>query len=391
MMLEGAPGLKEEHLPVFDCANKCGKRGERYIHAHGHIRMMGATQPFISGAISKTINLPNEATVDEIADAYMLSWELGLKACALYRDGSKLSQPLSNKSDKKKKSEEVKIEETETTKKEETVNVQPVLTNVSNIVDLGKLTVDELLEEVQKRVQSSPDTKLKRKLASIVERRSLPAKRRGFTQKAKINGQAIFLRTGEYSDGTLGEIFIDMAKEGATMRSMMNCFAIAISIGLQYGVPLEEFVDKFAFTKFDPSGFVEHPNIKSSTSIVDFIFRVLGYEYLGRTDLVHVVDKPEVMNTGADDWDEIPSNLEYANQELSSVRVTPSSGGSASQPSKPQRSAQSIKTDTRMDAVNAIAKNMQSDAPACNVCGHIMMRSGTCYKCLNCGNQGGCS
>jgi ribonucleoside-diphosphate reductase alpha chain len=248
------------------------------------------------------------------------------------------------------------------------------------------------LDEVQKRVQASPDTKLKRKLASIVERRTLPAKRRGFTQKAKINGQAVFLRTGEYGDGTLGEIFIDMAKEGATMRSMMNCFAISISIGLQYGVPLEEFVDKFAFTKFDPSGFVEHPNIKSTTSIVDFIFRVLGYEYLGRTDLVHVLDKPEVMNTGADDWDDIPSNLEYAKEpELSSIRITPSAGTITPQPAKQQRTQQVVKTDGGMDAVNAAAKNMQSDAPACNVCGHIMMRSGTCYKCLNCGNQGGCS
>ena len=394
MMLEGAPGLKKEHLPVFDCANKCGRKGQRYIHAHGHIRMMGATQPFISGAISKTINLPNEANVEEIADSYLLSWEIGLKACALYRDGSKLSQPLSNKSDKKKKSEGENSKSEPVTKVEEISNLQPSNGNVSNIVDLGNLTIDELLEEVQKRVQNSPDTKLKRKLASIVERRSLPAKRRGFTQKAKINGQAVFLRTGEYADGTLGEIFIDMAKEGATMRSMMNCFAISISIGLQYGVPLEEFVDKFAFTKFDPSGFVEHPNIKSTTSIVDFIFRVLGYEYLGRTDLVHVVDKPEVMNTGADDWDEIPSNLEYAKnekQELSSIRVIPQSGGSSNQPSKNQRAAQNIKTDTGMDAVNAVAKNMQSDAPACNVCGHIMMRSGTCYKCFNCGNQGGCS
>ena len=390
-MLENAPLLKDEHLPVFDCANKCGKKGQRFIHAHGHIRMMGATQPFISGAISKTINLPHEADVEEIADAYLLSWKLGLKACALYRDGSKLSQPLSNKSDKKKKVEE-------------TVSLRPEVisqqsTDIeSNIVDLGKLTVEELLDEVQKRVQSSPDTKLKRKLASIVERRSLPAKRRGFTQKAKINGQAIFLRTGEYSDGTLGEIFIDMAKEGATMRSMMNCFAIAISIGMQYGVPLEEFVDKFAFTKFDPSGFVEHPNIKSTTSIVDFIFRVLGYEYLGRTDLVHVIDKPEVMNTGADDWDEIPSNLEYAKEnkepELSSVRIIGSANGSiAPQPVKNQRTVPTagIKTEAGMDALNAAAKNMQSDAPACNVCGHIMMRSGTCYKCLNCGNQGGCS
>jgi ribonucleoside-diphosphate reductase alpha chain len=324
----------------------------------------------------------------------MLSWELGLKACALYRDGSKLSQPLSNKSDKKKKSDagSQQTEETVSSQQPAVIN-QPV---ESNIVDLGKLTVEELLEEVQKRVQASPDTKLKRKLASIVERRSLPAKRRGFTQKAKINGQAIFLRTGEYSDGTLGEIFIDMAKEGATMRSMMNCFAISISIGLQYGVPLEEFVDKFAFTRFDPSGFVEHPNIKSTTSLVDFIFRVLGYEYLGRTDLVHVLDKPEVMNTGADDWDEVPSGLEYAEpekQQLSSVRITPasSSGSIAPQPVKSQRAAQSFKTDTGMAAINTAAKNMQSDAPACNVCGHIMMRSGTCYKCLNCGNQGGCS
>ncbi len=379
MMIEGAPGLKKEHLAVFDCANKCGKKGQRYIHAHGHIRMMGATQPFISGAISKTINLPHEANVDEIADAYHLSWELGLKACALYRDGSKLSQPLSNKSDKKKKTDEPAT----------AAAISPAATPESNIVDLGQLTVEELLEEVQKRVQASPDTKLKRKLASIVERRSLPAKRRGFTQKAKINGQAIFLRTGEYGDGTLGEIFIDMAKEGATMRSMMNCFAISISIGLQYGVPLEEFVDKFAFTKFDPSGFVEHPNIRSTTSIVDFIFRVLGYEYLGRTDLVHVLDKPEVMNTGADDWDDVPSGLEYEKApELSSVRIiAPVNGGVKSQ----RTTGPVTKADGGMEAVNAAARNMQSDAPACNVCGHIMMRSGTCYKCLNCGNQGGCN
>ena len=383
MMIEGAPLLKDEHLAVFDCANRCGKKGQRFIHAHGHIRMMGAAQPFISGAISKTINLPNEATVNEIADAYLLSWEQGLKACALYRDGSKLSQPLSTKSDKKQKS--TVTEPGAKSREPGAGSVEGARSREeSNIVDLGQLTVEELLEEVQKRVQSSPDTKLKRKLASIVERRSLPAKRRGFTQKAKINGQAIFLRTGEYGDGTLGEIFIDMAKEGATMRSMMNCFAISISIGLQYGVPLEEFVDKFAFTKFDPSGFVEHPNIKSTTSIVDFIFRVLGYEYLGRTDLVHVLDKPEVLNTGADDWDDVPSGLEYEKApELSSVRITPL-------PVNFQKNVKA-KTDSGLDAVNAAAKNMQSDAPACNVCGHIMMRSGTCYKCLNCGNQGGCS
>jgi ribonucleoside-diphosphate reductase alpha chain len=392
-MLEGAPYLKEEHLPVFDCANKCGKKGQRYIHAHGHIRMMGATQPFISGAISKTINLPNEATVEDIAEAYYLSWQLGLKANALYRDGCKLSQPLSNKSDKKS-SRTDGIKKTEDNREsdatlQETSADHPSQTD-SNIVDLSKLTVEELFEEVQRRVQASPDTKLKRKLASIVERRSLPAKRRGFVQKAKINGQALFLRTGEYSDGTLGEIFIDMAKEGATMRSMLNCFAIAISIGLQYGVPLEEFVDKFAFTRFDPSGFVEHPNIKSTTSIVDFIFRVLGYEYLGRTDLVHVLDKPEIMNTGADDWDEIPTSLEYEKSpELSSMRVV-GTPGTPSQPVKVQKPV-AAKTESGVESMINANKSMQSDAPACNVCGHITIRSGTCYKCLNCGNSLGCS
>ncbi len=382
MMLEGAPLLKEEHLEVFDCANKCGKKGERYIHAHGHIRMMGAVQPFISGAISKTINLPHEAKIDEIADSYLLSWQLGLKACALYRDGSKLSQPLSNKSDKKTKNEDAAEKETVELKTE------------SNILDLSKLTVEELLDEVNRRVQSSADTKLKRKLASIVERRTLPAKRRGFTQKAKINGQAIFVRTGEYGDGTLGEIFIDMAKEGATMRSMLNCFAISISIGLQYGVPLEEFVEKFVFTKFDPSGFVEHPNIKSTTSIVDLIFRTLGYEYLGRTDLVHVLDKPEVANTGTDDWDDVPTGLEYAKEpELSSVRILGSTSTSTSTVGIKNTKIVSISRaeNSSMDAVNAAAKNMQSDAPACNTCGHITVRSGTCYKCLNCGNSMGCS
>jgi ribonucleoside-diphosphate reductase alpha chain len=397
MTVEGAPLLKSEHLAVFDCANKCGKKGERFIHAHGHIRMMAAAQPFISGAISKTINLPHEAQIEEIADSYLLSWQLGLKACALYRDGSKLSQPLSNKSDKKKKDDTVKTEDstqmTDSNKVKVDANplsaLNPHPSSESAIVDMGKLTIDELLAEVQKRVQASPDTQLKRQLASIVERRSLPSKRRGFTQKAKINGQALFLRTGEYGDGTLGEIFIDMAKEGATMRSMLNCFAISISIGLQYGVPLDEYVEKFVFTKFDPAGFVEHPNIKSATSIVDFIFRLLGYEYLNRTDLVHVLDKPEVTNLGNEPWDDVEPlkpNEPISSQELSSVRVVASTPQSV----KAQASA-TPKSNNSMQAVNVAARSMQSDAPACNTCGHITVRSGTCYKCLNCGNSMGCS
>jgi len=385
MTVEGAPFLKEEHLSVFDCANKCGKKGERYIHAHGHIRMMAACQPFLSGAISKTINLPHEATVEEIADCYKMSWELGLKANALYRDGSKLSQPLSNKSDKKKKTEESKEEVA--SDKTQVVEEQPQ----SNIVDLSKLSVDELLEEVQRRMQESTDTTLKRQLSRIVERKSLPAKRRGFTQKAKINGQVLFLRTGEYGDGTLGEIFIDLAKEGSTLRSLINCFAIAVSVGLQYGVPLEEFVEKFVFTKFEPAGMVDHPNIKTTTSLVDFVFRSLAYEYLNRTDLVHVLDKPEIGNLGLEDDTTMP--------ELSSVRITapatPAAGSPnttpASQPHRLHRSANTVKATSGLDAVNAAAKNMQSDAPACNTCGHITIRSGTCYKCLNCGNSMGCS
>ncbi|HXR84570.1 MAG TPA: vitamin B12-dependent ribonucleotide reductase [Hanamia sp.] len=371
MTVEGAPYLKSEHLPVFDCANKCGNIGERYIHYSGHIRMMSAAQPFLSGAISKTINLPNEGTIEEIAEAYMLSWKLGLKACALYRDGSKLSQPLSNKSDKKKK----------TTDEANTETVEQL--HETALVNMGQLTIDDLLEEVNKRVQNSEDTSLKRQLAMIVERRTLPAKRRGFTQKAKINGQALFLRTGEYSDGTLGEIFIDMAKEGATMRSMLNCFAISISIGLQYGVPLEEFVEKFVFTRFEPSGMVEHPNIKSTTSIIDFIFRSLAYEYLGRNDLVHVLDKPELENLGDAPWDKNTPTIGERVPELSEIRVTASS--------KSYRAEHVKKASSDLDAVNAASKNMQSDAPACNTCGHITIRSGTCYKCLNCGNSMGCS
>lgn len=375
MTIEGAPFLKDEHLPVFDCANKCGKKGERYIHAHGHIRMMAACQPFLSGAISKTINLPHEASIEEIADSYMLSWTLGLKACALYRDGSKLSQPLSNKSDKKKKKDE------DATATAEAAEQTAEATTESGIVDLTKLTVEELLEEVNRRMTASTDTKLKRQLSRIVERKSLPAKRRGFTQKAKVGGQVIFLRSGEYSDGTLGEIFIDLYKEGSTVRSLMNCFAIAVSVGLQYGVPLEEFVEKFVFTKFEPSGMVDHPNIKTTTSLVDFVFRALAYEYLGRTDLVHVVDQPTVENTGEGD-EEITL---MGKPELSSVRVT------ATAPQKLQRVPTAVKAEVGLDAVNAAAKNMQSDAPACNTCGHITIRSGTCYKCLNCGNSMGCS
>lgn len=371
MTLEGAPNLKEEHLPIFDCANRCGKKGKRFIHPHGHIRMMSACQPFLSGAISKTINLPNEASMQDISDSYILSWQLGLKANALYRDGCKLSQPLSTKSEKKKKKTD--------TDSNAVLEEKPVQEPAQPV--LADLTVEQLLEEITHRMQQSNDTVLKRQLSQIVERKTLPSKRRGFTQKAKVGGQVLFLRTGEYSDGTLGEIFIDLAKEGSTLRSLMNCFAIAISVGLQFGVPLEEYVEKFVFTKFEPAGMVDHPNIKTTTSLVDFIFRALAYEYLGRTDLVHVLDKPEISNLG-----NVKENITLMGKPaLSNMHV-----------SSPEMKAKVVKKQAAqgaesLDAMNTAMKNMQSDAPACNVCGHLTIRSGTCYKCLNCGNSMGCS
>jgi ribonucleoside-diphosphate reductase alpha chain len=304
-----------------------------------------------------------------------------------YRDGSKLSQPLSNKADKKKKTTDatdlndntdVKVEEVAET----TTNEKQATKNLSDY------SVEELLVEMKKRMVESKDTKLKRALSEIVERKTLPAKRRGFVQKAKINGQAIFLRTGEYQDGTLGEIFVDLAKEGSTVRSLMNCFAIAISVGLQYGVPLEEFVEKFVFTRFEPSGMVDHPNIKTTTSLVDFVFRALAYEYLGRTDLVHVLDKPTVENLGEDD-----NELSYiGGTELSDITVDAPSANLSETPNsqKLQRATVAIKAESN-DLMGQHLKTMQSDAPSCNTCGHITVRSGTCYKCLNCGNSLGCS
>jgi ribonucleoside-diphosphate reductase alpha chain len=252
MTVEGAPGLKPEHLPVFDCANACGRLGKRYLSAESHIRMMAASQPFISGAISKTINMPQTASVEDCKNAYRLSWRLGLKANALYRDGSKLSQPLSALALGEDLAE--KLEDAPQT--ERTVQVA---------------------ERIVERIVTKP-----------TERQRLPQRRRGYTQKAIVGGHKVYLRTGEYEDGALGEIFVDMHKEGAAFRSLMHNFAIAISIGLQYGVPLDEFVDAFTFTRFEPAGLVEgNDAIKMSTSVLDYIFRELAISYLGRADLAH--------------------------------------------------------------------------------------------------------
>jgi ribonucleoside-diphosphate reductase alpha chain len=373
MTVEGAPALKEEHLPVFDCANKCGNIGVRYIHPFAHIRMMAAAQPFISGAISKTINLPHEASIDDIKSCYELSWKLGLKANALYRDGCKLSQPLSNKSESQ---EEADKEDKEAAARDNAV-AQDASGKEKVIRIAEELTPDIVLEAAKRILSESPDTKFKRQLSNIVEKKRLPNRRNGFTQKGRVGGQTIFVRTGEYDDGTLGEIFIDMHKEGASFRSLMNCFSIAISVGLQYGVPLEEFVDKFAFTRFEPSGMVEgHQNIKNATSIVDYIFRLLGFEYLNREDLVQV--KPSDLLPMEKSTPEAPVISEFKptfNPEPMSLDMTRAMKAEAS----------------GVKDMQDHLREVQSDAPACNVCGHITVRSGTCYKCLNCGNSLGCS
>ncbi|WP_332302393.1 vitamin B12-dependent ribonucleotide reductase [Rhizobium sp. GR12] len=266
MTLESAPFLKNEHLPVFDCANPCGKIGKRYLSVESHIRMMAAAQPFISGAISKTINMPNDATVEDCGSAYMLSWKLALKANALYRDGSKLSQPL-NSSLVEDEDEEDLIEE---------LIQQPL---AQQAVTITEKIVERVIERVSR------------------EREKLPNRRQGYTQKATVGGHKVYLRTGEFGDGRIGEIFIDMHKEGAAFRAMMNNFAIAISLGLQYGVPLEEYVEAFTFTKFEPAGMVQgNDAIKNATSILDYVFRELAVSYLGRHDLAHV-DTSDFSNT----------------------------------------------------------------------------------------------
>lgn len=320
--IEGAPFIKDEHLPVFDCANRCGI-GKRFIDPMAHIRIMGATQPFLSGAISKTVNLPNDATVEDIERIYVDAWRLGLKCVALYRDGCKLSQPLTTKSNT-----EDEEDATQTT-----------------LVPAGLQRGD---------------------------RRELPRKRQGLTIDANVGGTKVYLRTGEYEDGQLGEIFIDMFKEGASYRSLLNCFAVAVSLGLQYGVPLEKFVNQFTFTRFEPSGITDHPNVKNCTSVLDYIFRVMGMEYLGETDYIQV--KPDQSTLRVNSALPLERPPVEAMQTVLPVVETPngSNYGSASELSNHLR-------------------DMMGDAPPCDNCGNITVRNGSCYRCLSCGSSMGCS
>ena len=264
MTVEGAPHLKPEHYAVFDCANPCGKIGKRYLSVESHIRMMAAAQPFISGAISKTINMPNEATVEDCKAAYLLSWKLALKANALYRDGSKLSQPLQS---------QLIADDDDDDDTADAVSAFIEKPQAARAAAAAERVVEKIVERI----------------TVLRERERMPDRRKGYTQKAVVGGHKVYLRTGEYEDGRLGEIFIDMHKEGAALRSLLNNFAIAISLGLQYGVPLEEYVDAFTFTRFEPQGPVQgNDSIKYATSILDYVFRELAISYMERFDLAHV-------------------------------------------------------------------------------------------------------
>ena len=376
--IEGAPYLKEEHLDVFDCANKCGKDGERFIHYMGHVRMMAAAQPFISGAISKTVNMPNEASIEDIEDCYFEAAKIGVKAIAIYRDGSKASQPLSASSDE-------------------------------GDSDESDPEVNKILEEEAMLVQGNfaPGTSPTKAYAGVNRPRFLlPERRQGWTQEARVAGHKVYLRTGEYPDGTLGEVFIDIAKEGATLKGVLGCFAIAVSKGLQYGVPLEEFVDTFTFQTFEPRGMVEgHENIKMSNSIVDYVFRALGLEYLNRTDIVQVPPKDSpAENLGTVE----PVQEVKPAENLGTVEpVQETESTSNVKNTEPTANAQEIQFVTKVEeaeisesaetvansvtTVQEVLGDMMGDAPACNECGHITIRNGSCYKCLNCGNSLGCS
>ena len=407
MTIEGAPHLKPEHYPVFDCANKCGKTGKRFLAWEAHIRMMAAAQPFISGAISKTINMPHDATVEDVKKAYWLSWQLMTKANALYRDGSKLSQPLNSVAD----SDEAAILASVTAEPE--AEVKPAAVQVA----------ERITEKIVHRY--------------IARRRRLPDRRSGYTQKARIGNHKMYIRTGEYEDGTLGEIFIDMHKEGAAFRSMTNCFAIAVSLGMQHGVPLEEYVDAFLFTRFEPNGVVQgNPYIKMSTSIIDYIFRELAITYLDRKDLAHVLPEDLRGDSLHDEEDDPDFDAEEVISERTvdaktagkpkslapprSTHLKPGSGtvpapqpgngngngnghgktngngATAVKPAAAGATAAPARVTTPVPGTKEerirIAKQKGYEGDPCSNCQQLtLVRSGACCKCDTCGETSGCS
>jgi ribonucleoside-diphosphate reductase alpha chain len=415
MTLEGAPGLDPEHLPVFDCASPCGRKGKRYLSVESHIRMMAAAQPFISGAISKTINMPNEASVEDCKEAYLLSWRLALKANALYRDGSKLSQPLNAQllADEEEEQDEVLASIT---------SDQPQTQRAIILAERLTQRVAELEEE---------KSRLERQLSQDRRglRAKLPDRRTGYIQKAVVGGHKVYLHTGEYEDGRLGEIFLDMHKEGAAFRSLMNNFAIAVSVGLQYGVPLEEFVEAFTFTRFEPAGLVRgNAKIKNATSILDYIFRELAISYLERNELAHV-NPNENGHTGVGSGEDqkVREATELATEtrvsrgfvrrraggqdklqlaslnRVSAARVASAGHVFEAESGAAEGATSSAVTQTVARAVEALAERNASDlisearvkgyeGEACQECGNFtLVRNGTCLKCDTCGSTSGCS
>ncbi len=416
MTLEGAPHLKSEHLPVFDCANPCGRKGKRYLSVNSHIDMMAASQPFISGAISKTINMPNDATVEDCKDAYLRSWKKALKANALYRDGSKLSQPLNSQ-----------VLGDDADEQEETA---AALTSDKPAQQRAAITAERIVERIVERVRAQ-------------EREKLPTRRKGYTQKASVGGHKVYLRTGEYDDGRVGEIFIDMHKEGAAFRSLMNNFAIAISLGLQYGVPLEEYVEAFTFTRFEPAGLVQgNETIKNATSILDYIFRELAVSYLARNDLAHVDPREIVGETGLGSSDKDTDedlNIQMPAQKYVSMGLVRGNiagrigGGRAHEGGVSMTTvdvmqeqvatafsgmtdgATALKDETELYAKvtvksatvtttsssrgssregdrRAEAKLRGYEGESCHECQNFtLVRNGTCLKCDTCGSTSGCS
>jgi ribonucleoside-diphosphate reductase alpha chain len=404
MTVEGAPHLKPAHYAVFDCANPCGRTGKRYLSVESHIRMMAAAQPFISGAISKTINMPNDATVEDCKSAYLLSWKLALKANALYRDGSKLSQPLNS---------QLIADEDDEDDAVEAFIERPAAARATGLAE-------KVVEKIVERI------------TVLREREKLPSRRKGYTQKAVVGGHKVYLRTGEYDDGRLGEIFVDMHKEGAALRSLLNNFAIAISLGLQYGVPLEEYVDAFTFTRFEPQGPVQgNDSIKYATSILDYVFRELAVSYLERFDLAHVdpsessfdaLGKGEAEGKAAPASNFVSRGLTRSRTDRLSVvsngttqavatpasNVTAFSGAATALKAEPEAKlspAQQLEHAHRIDEqdVREHAKHAASEkraearakgyeGEACGECGNFtLVRNGTCMKCDTCGSTTGCS
>ncbi|MGC1109371.1 MAG: vitamin B12-dependent ribonucleotide reductase, partial [Methylovirgula sp.] len=394
MTVEGAPHLRPEHYPVFDCANPCGRTGKRYLSVESHIRMMAAAQPFISGAISKTINMPNDASVEDCKEAYMLSWRLGLKANALYRDGSKLSQPLNSQLIADEDEEEEAVE----------------ALVAANVPARATAVAEKIVERIVEKIER------------IRDRERLPDRRKGYTQKAVVGGHKVYLRTGEYQDGRLGEIFIDMHKEGAAFRSLMNNFAIAISVGLQYGVPLEEFVDAFTFVRFEPAGLVQgNDAIKNATSIIDYVFRELAISYLGRNDLAHIDQSDighDVLGKG-EEQSRAPQGAGPTSKFVSKgfVRARADKlmlvqGPGAMQAAGATQAATALKKnleneieaelgelDWSVPAEQTSVASKRSEArmkgytgEACPECNNFtLVRNGTCLKCDTCGATTGCS